>query len=726
MRLEKAAPIFAVGLWCCAIAIGLAWAVRGAVEPPVWDALSYTLKAYSFWQAIDIGEWFDPFLLPLTDRPPGTILMSYPFGWSDNFRWFYFRSCFIPIMLLAIAIYIAGWSRYLTRPGHWLLASLAVALAGMPIFFQFQRNDFLPAAVSWGLVDGFLAGVCGVAAAAVVRSVTTRSIAWSAVAAFTGGFSLWVKPSGLGLMALTGLAWLALLGASLQWRIGEIWRDRRLLRFVSFSLIIAVTLFAAATDLSFRSGYFSAENIAFGHRVLAIINSEFSAPITLNVFEDLIRTSFGYAIPLLLAAGLVTALRNRAGYANAATALFCFLVGIWFWLIETEVNQIRYFLPFVVMAFIFLLPPLMKWLEGLEPEIVYTFAGAIILPTAVITAFLLSPIPPPYRWQWHAGISLHVNDYQAENDQAAAFLEQLRAEGVKQATVYLTDTTSVLRNLQSVWDNSRVTNLPAPQVSVIVPLDWQRATTIRTEEFSNYIGAEYIRDAATRDAILAQRQVPDFVSLVRLFNAWISSLSEANGISVISDTRVRLIRIVDRSKFEYALAQLEADHDMPQAYHDANPRRWWSSDELAARTPTPTIAKTIALHPENDSAPALQVRGADVTVENGGVQGLFWIEAAGGTPLGNDWYVFAHLIDADGKIVSNAQTDLVSGPGPFPERPIRYYRLFYEARPGNAVALAFGVYKPMGQDAAFLLNDQKEWKSDWEGRRIILPLPASR
>jgi hypothetical protein len=39
---------------------------------------------------------------------------------------------------------------------------------------------------------------------------------------------------------------------------------------------------------------------------------------------------------------------------------------------------------------------------------------------------------------------------------------------------------------------------------------------------------------------------------------------------------------------------------------------------------------------------------------------------------------------------------------------------------GNLTSLAFGIYQPSGQ---FLLTD-KQMPSDWEGRRVLIPLNA--
>jgi hypothetical protein len=712
------APV-AVAVWLAIVATGFALAAMAAMEPPVWDALSYVLKAYSFWQAVDTGKLFDPFALPMTVRPPGTILMSYPFGWSDNFHWFYFRSLFFPVVLLIAAVYIAGWSRHLTRAGHWMLASLALVLAGMPILYQFQVNTDLPMAAAWGLVDGFLAGVCAVAAAAAVRSVAERSTAWSIVAAVAGGLGLWIKPYGLALMVLVGASWLLLVGSSLGWRLTDLRHDAALRRFVSVSLVTALACFAVAVGLAFRSDYFSLDNIIFGRRVLTILEGEFSTPITVDMLVATMRVSFGFTVPVVALAGLVATVRSRAGAGSAIAAVLCALVGIWLY----EPGQVRYSLPFGTMAFILLLPALMKWLQTLKPVAALAGVGAAVVPTLVITALLLAPRAPD-AWQRALGISLHVNDFQAENEQAAAFLDQLRTEGKDFATVYFSDTTPALRNLVAVWDNSNVTWQDAPRVTALLPLDWQRATTIHVDDLlgSDAIAVEFVRDEKARAAILAERRIPNHPALARLFNAWASGLSEADGITVVSETRVRLARIVDRSKFDAALARLEADYDMPQAYRDANPQRWWSAAELAARQPAP--AATITFHRITDPTKTLSLHVADVTQDSSGLQAAFWIEQPAPGVLEGKWYLFGHLLDDAGKMVANVQVDVFADAAPTAERTIRSYRLFYPNRPPKAVTLAFGLYKPSEPepDLGFFIADQGT--RDWEGRRVIVPLPS--
>src|SRR5262245_41916028 len=183
-----------------------------AVEPPGWDALSYVQKAQTFWGQVHRGALFNPFALPPTVRPPGTVLMSYPFGFSPQFQGFYFRSVYMPIVLLVGATYVAGFYRGLSLKGRWGVATLALVIGGIPCLFQFQSNQLLPAIVPWGLVDIFLAGMAALATACTLRSVKLRSKKWAAVAAVTAGFCFLIKPSGLLVVGAVGVVWVVSAG----------------------------------------------------------------------------------------------------------------------------------------------------------------------------------------------------------------------------------------------------------------------------------------------------------------------------------------------------------------------------------------------------------------------------------------------------------------------------------------------------------------------------------
>jgi hypothetical protein len=691
-RLNGVMPGLAVTAWFAAIVVGVAFAALSTTEPPMWDALSYLQKALTFWQAVDAGKPFNPFDLPMTVRPPGTILMSYPLGWSDDYRWFYFRSVVIPVGLLIAAVYLAGYRVVTTRKGHWVLAALAIALAGMPMLFRFQMLT-KEGVYAWGLVDGFLAGVAALAAAAVIRSATSRSVGWAAAAAALAAFCLLIKPAGALLMAATGAAWLVLSLNPARLRADGVER-----RFLILSLAVAAAIFALIAFIAFTSAYFSAENIAFGKRVFAMFEQELGSVLNWPLMLELTRDSFGYVVPVIVLAGLFV--RNRASGA----ALVCLLAGLWFWLFQTDASQIRYFVPFGAMAFVLLVPSIIRAVDRIPPAPAYALSAIAVTPAA-ITAILLFTGGPP-AWQRFLGISLDANAYAAENAQAADFLRQLEADGVRQTMVYVADTTPALRNVLAVLHYPSITNPALPQVSILGPVDWQSPTATRMGNLldSDYVAFEPIEDTS----LLAQRDVADFETEAALVNAWLTTLTPADGVEKVSQTRVALLRISDRSAFGAALERFEAAHQWPASHAAANPQRWWSPAEIEARG----ALRDIGFGKSNETL--VRVRGVETDATDG-LQVKFWIEGDG-----SGWKLFAHAIDSDGQIVGNAEATLSGGRPPAADKPIRYYTVNYPVHPAGARAIAFGFLRPGVPDNEALTTTQQP--NDWNGRRFIVPL----
>ena len=121
-------PLIVLVAWVALVGVGQWWAASGALEPPTMDVYSYAVKAKSVWAAVTQGPWVNPFDIAPTIRPPGTILMSYPFGFGADFHGYYFRSVFLPVALIALAVWLVTFytSRYVS------LASI-VAAAAIPL-----------------------------------------------------------------------------------------------------------------------------------------------------------------------------------------------------------------------------------------------------------------------------------------------------------------------------------------------------------------------------------------------------------------------------------------------------------------------------------------------------------------------------------------------------------------------------------------------------------------
>src|SRR5262245_44820040 len=93
-----------------------------SVQTPLYDPLEYLQKAMNFWRAVDDGKIADAFKVAPLVRPHGTIVMSYPFGFTPAYGGYFFRSIFLPVLLLAATVYVAAGPRQIAHAGWWTAA----------------------------------------------------------------------------------------------------------------------------------------------------------------------------------------------------------------------------------------------------------------------------------------------------------------------------------------------------------------------------------------------------------------------------------------------------------------------------------------------------------------------------------------------------------------------------------------------------------------------------
>lgn len=573
MKRTVSAPDILVLVWIVIAGAGMALAAAAAMEPPSYDPFSYVVKAFGFWDAVTHGRLFNPFGLGPNVRPPGTILVSYPFGFSPDFRWFYFRTCFIPLLMLTTAVYVAGFARAQTPFARWILAALAVTLGGMPTLYQFQHNDLLQAASFWGLVDNFLGGAAALAMAAVIRSVQVKSWRWALAGALAAALSLMIKPSGLLVMAVVGLAWIILVAADCGWNFARLKSDGAKSQFAVKGFKAAAIVYVLTMAAAFLTPYFSRGNIAFGSQVLSVMGSTILSSLRADAVLLMTRTSFGVAITAVIVAGFGAAAILRTARGEVLAAALCLIIGLWFWLIETDVALVRYALPFAAMTFVAVVPVLLALAERahrVNAGLMALGAVAAVAPTVVVTVLMLQP-NPPLRWQAALGVNLVANYYQAENDQAAALVAKMKAEADLKAPVYVFHTTPALRNFAAGLMYAAFLDPAGPQANLRLPMDWQRSTTFRVSEIltSRYIAFEPVLDDAMRAALL-EKGAKDFNEEYQLMSAVFTTLTEADGLCPVSETRVRVVEVCAPEPLAAAMARLQQAYAWTPAFRDAN------------------------------------------------------------------------------------------------------------------------------------------------------------
>jgi hypothetical protein len=542
-------------------------------EPPEWDVLSYAGKAYYFWDAIEKGEFLGLFDLPPVARPPGTVLMSYPFGFSTFYGAFYFRSVFIPLFLMVGAIYIVAYFRETSATAKWLVATAAITIGGMPVLFQFQGNEDIPAAVTWGLVDSFLAGVAAVAIASARRSVGILSPWWAIAASAAAAFCLFIKPAGLLVMALVVASWVLLIFFRVGWKPARLWQEIELRRLCIDWLIGTIVIYGAALTAAFSSQYLGPASLALGAASLAVLQRDFAMLTDIDTLRRMLHTSLGYPIVTLIGLGLVGSVIIKEERGAAAAAALCLTTGIWFWVFETGISQVRYFLPFGIMTFTILIPSLLRMMQLLPTGLRVGSAVAMLTATVAITFLLLIP-QPPASWQRLLGINLSSGIFRAENEQALGLLDKLQSEGTKSASIYFLELSSPARSFGSVFSYWTFVNAALPRVLVHWPVSWESATTFRLSDIAaaDYTVFAPLLDDTRLKSILRSKTAADLDAERLLMNAWFSSLTPSDGVEVMSQTRLRLLRVADRDRFQQSLKKLREAYDWRAEFRAANPQ----------------------------------------------------------------------------------------------------------------------------------------------------------
>jgi hypothetical protein len=221
-------------------------------------------------------------------------------------------------------------------------------------------------------------------------------------------------------------------------------------------------------------------------------------------------------------------------------------------------------------------PPILALVEQ-APRITSATVAITAVPTLAITALLLMPAPP-LAAQAALGVNLLTNVYAAENAQARALLNDLARRNVAEAEIYIFDVNTPIRNIGSVIDYHNVMERRAPYLRTILAVDWSRGLTFRCDEMvkSEFLAFEPVNDAEYRDGILDERRIADYPAQARLMSAWASTLGPAQGVEIVSETRVRIVRVVDPARFARALQAFTVGYQWPEPFRIANAAVWWS------------------------------------------------------------------------------------------------------------------------------------------------------
>jgi hypothetical protein len=714
-----------VAAWVAFLAISLWPHALASVQPPWGDAVSSLWKAASFWNAVEQGRLFNPFDLFPSVRPPGTILMSYPFGMTADFRGFHFRSVFLPLLSTVVAVYIAAGPGNIKRHS-WEVAAFALLMSSLPMFYWLDRNDARSFNNGWGMVDGFQAGVAALAGAAIVRSIATRSRGWLVAATCLAAFTFLVKQSGLMLMGLLGLVWLIALG--FEWRLAR-HEDGPPGRYLLAGIVAFSVIYGTVVALTLSSAYFSRANFAYAMKAMGFYG-EIAPSVSIGYF---LRHSSGavaatwmltamalfiHGTPALLRENRLSAAR---ALALATAAPIVWALGVWYWMfVQVGGNQIRYFYPFMLMGAVCAMPAVLSAWARAPGWIRVTLIVVCVASAANIGLLLSAGNSPSHAWQQLTGVSVSVGHDSEEVANARTLLEHVRANG-KDAQVFFTPNSGTPQTYVFVGVHEKIVHPELPSFNAVSPMDWTRGFVVRTAEIadSDYIVTRKFehRPAESRFAAKAFRT---YDAESNAFDGWLSTLDTRAGVETFWDGKVlRVLRIADRERFKAAIRDFVAQHEWRPEFVAANrpaPAAWTDARGAAAEFRSPAVGPiayqdVYVIH-------AIVARALD-----NGVKVDVWWEETRHEPDNDRRYLFLHLVDADGAILEGTHVPLFPYEPPSADRRWRYAAAtFHDVFPNAAIrALAFGIYEPHRKDGGFMSSTGSS-RVDWGGKRSVVPI----
>jgi len=569
MRLPEGCGI----LWLALLA-GAIWIhTHASQQLPIYDSFGYYQKAYNFWMAIRTGKWFNPLDLEPTYRPPGTILMSYPTGFDPDPRAFYFRSVYLPGVLLFSSVLIAVYEVQGEVRLRWRAILTAIFFTTMTLLYHFEFGTW---GGYWGLVDGFLTGIAAIAAACVWRGTRRNSkvLIWAASVSLASALSIVVKPSGALVAATAGLAWV---GFALSTLI-EIRSSFRMKLALTLRLTAGAGMIGLLTVLvimaALLSGYLSRNNLAYGEGSIAILKAQFRIPP--SQLWDVVNTGIGdqfllwgisavaiCAMASFSAKGVAT---TATQVASAIASLATFLFGIWFWLIGTGGGyNIRYGVPFFMMAMIWLLPTTMRGWD-LAPMLLKRFEFGLMIVAPLNLALVLLVARPSLSWQKLSGVGITA---EFPPQIFAAFKRLIDAPSGRPISIYVMSFDANDAILDSLVSHERLFRFGGPVLSLRRPVDWIRPSTFRIRE----IASANILVLNPRQAkhVAAGQIVNDLDQEVGVFTAWADGLTVADGVSVyLATSSAKILNVVDPARLRASLDRLVANHSWDPVFALAN------------------------------------------------------------------------------------------------------------------------------------------------------------
>lgn len=713
------------------IAGGLTWKrSRESVVPPVWDQKSYVMKADAFWLEINAGKITNPLNIPPSSRPPGTILITAPTGPLKDFRNFYFRSAFVPVVLMVLAVFLAGFG--VTKLA-WPSALMAIIAGSLPMFWQFEVGEIHNTGYSWGLMDTFQAGLSAMAMAGLLVAAVGGSRWWTVPALIALSLVPVVKPSGFVLAGLISLAWLIMAirfsGTANRKRKG------RWIGILSTSMMM-IGVLGGLGLASLHSDYFSTDNIEFGKTALAQLRSEWMRSEMMGDFVMLFTRSIG--LPLIVSfflLGGAVFLRRTIVIADndwksqakwaALSGVVILLLGLGLTYQATLFRQTRYFFPVLATSTVLLAPLLISWCWRAGARV----CGFLLLIPSSLLLYLASPRLSNLAYEL-GSYGLFSGFGKLESDTTKQWLDQFLEKETQLPILFTTTDGPSSAAVEAVFAQRLKEGGASDEAilgSITRPFDWEKGGVVRISDIYNadlLVIDGTTRTAAKKRSHQINSSKPflakplDYKEELQAWKTWLAASPISGSTTVTLETpQLIALQTRDRSLLYQQMRKFIASRSWRPEFVAANEPSEFSPTEISpSREQGQLLTKPVvfdnvlslhglAITRDNQQSPEITISVYSKSRNKETSKRM--------QPSGRTFGLFIHQLDPRGKILTSQIIPLRSSR--ITKRPITYAKASLLLLP-DTTHLGVGVFVP---SANFILP------TDWVAAQGQHP-PAER
>lgn len=407
--------------------------------PPSPDPFSYIQKAVHFWDNAKKGFPRNPLNLTQPFRPPGTVLISYPFGYDRDHGGFLFRTVYIPFLIWTGAVLLLFWPTAQCRDrrvGVSQAILAAILFGASPFLFHLEYGD---GHTAWGLMDQALGAVSGFAMAAMVRGVFTRSVILLFTAVAMGCFAILIKPTGGLVLFFCGLFLvLSETMRGLERRRKGLGPD---LGFMAKGIGLFGLMGGFVVWACMNSRYLDAEAVkthSHAQAIMRSINTE------IGLFDGTLRL-YAFLGPqgvllillvMMLLSGFMKGIGRAIGHFPVIFSVILWTVGFYLWIGHFGFSNVRYYSLFAYMG----LATMLGWTASRIDGIPFRNYAVPLTVSTVLACLnflaLLAVREPDRRWEKAFGTDVGVATDIGDDGRATQYLLKRYEGSEKEPVVY--------------------------------------------------------------------------------------------------------------------------------------------------------------------------------------------------------------------------------------------------------------------------------------------------